>query len=83
MATNFGLWTQMQSTLPSFGLLWTALREVHVVKNTTCGNICGVFHHKYLWRFSPQVQITTSTCGDIVHSWVKGQGAQHKWGKHV
>ena len=56
------------------------LREVHVVFFTTCGNICGVFHHK---SKSPQVQITTSTCGDIVHGWVKGQGAQHKWGKHV
>jgi len=42
-----------------------ALREAHVVFN--------------LWCFSPQVQITTSTCGDIVHGWVEGQGAQHKW----
>ena len=73
------------------------LIEVHVVIFTTSPNrhksrsphvLVAIFttslnHHKYMWRFSPQVQITTSTCGDIVHGWVKGQGAQHKWGKYV
>ena len=29
-------------------------------------------HHMYLWWFSPQVQITTSTCGDFVQGWVNG-----------
>jgi len=32
-----------------------ALREAHVVIFTICGDFCGDFHHKYLWRFSPQV----------------------------
>ena len=31
-----------------------SLREVHVVFFTTCGNICGVFHHK---SKSPQVLV--------------------------
>jgi len=40
----------------------------------------------FLWWFSPQVQITTSICGDIVQGLVKGQGALWEhcgWGKYV
>jgi len=37
-----------------------SLREVHMVFFTTCGNICGVFHHK---SRSPQVLVVISQLG--------------------
>ena len=42
---------KLMSTLYVLG---ESLREVHVVFFTTCGNICGVFHHK---SKSPQVLV--------------------------
>ena len=45
----------------------TSLREVHVVFFTTCGNICGVFHHK---SKIPQILVVFFTTSPDHHKYL-------------
>jgi len=49
--------------------------QIQMTLDTTDKRVCGVFHPVwcFLWCFSPEVQITTNTCGDLCGDFTKVQ----------